>query len=726
MKKKGLTLIEVILSIALLGLLSLAILTVVGNNLSFLSRSRRISQETLLSQQEIELEISDIKSTLRDTSSGLVLNNLVIDGISIDYHDLNKEYNGTDYRVFITPQQVPEYILLETYDVKANLISGANKAYNVYPISTSSVEGTSRPDPATYSTHWMMDLHQWYVSRPGFNIPVPRGNGSNTNFRYYDYLVDNDLEYEIGARYPIFPDDYVLIGTNTTDTLTNLNQYAGRHIIYKVTPAAKSGRIGIPGVSDPVHISGLTRTDNLVLHLDASYIDPSDNEQLVENSNVIKKWMDLSSGIGRTSPSESGVPTASNRNPILMENPIGEDFIARYVRFDDQKNIQITNQGTRNQYLYVYAVAKGNPNNLLFSNGSYNVLLDENAEEVFSDWKLATHSYRSPNNTNGNTFLIGNSNVDIAEIIIYSFASQLSQGDSTELYNTVSSYIKTKYVALDTVGEIDTIYDINVEVKLNQPYSAPSSALAKMKYGLDRYVPVIWENNGTVDTSIEGTFILNGSSITNPEKELKLTVTVTPVTVDTVNILESDMDLLVGNSVQLTAEVLPANATNKNLVWESNNINVATVNSNGRVSAVSSGTATITAKAVSNSEVYGTVTISVLTLEQQIRNELIEELNKLPILTVRNSTSVTPYIEAPNGSNGIVYTFTDGRADGNASISMTNNGRRANINRDSNNDRTGSFKLTATKNNFSESLPYDIWIPRNRTFSRGAVTISKN
>lgn len=45
----------------------------------------------------------------------------------------------------------------------------------------------------------------------------------------------------------------------------------------------------------------------------------------------------------------------------------------------------------------------------------------------------------------------------------------------------------------------------------------------------------------------------------------------------------------------LKPTVLPADATNKNVVWSSSNTNVATVNGNGKVTSVGNGTATITA-----------------------------------------------------------------------------------------------------------------------------------
>lgn len=65
--------------------------------------------------------------------------------------------------------------------------------------------------------------------------------------------------------------------------------------------------------------------------------------------------------------------------------------------------------------------------------------------------------------------------------------------------------------------------------------------------------------------------------------EVKITSTVTEVTV--------------GKTITLTAEVLPAGATNKTVTWTSSDTTFATVDSTGKVTGVKAGEATITASA---------------------------------------------------------------------------------------------------------------------------------
>lgn len=59
---------------------------------------------------------------------------------------------------------------------------------------------------------------------------------------------------------------------------------------------------------------------------------------------------------------------------------------------------------------------------------------------------------------------------------------------------------------------------------------------------------------------------------------------------------QKEIKLLVGNSTELTPVFLPADATNKNIIWASTNDKIAKVNEKGLIEAVSKGSVTISAK----------------------------------------------------------------------------------------------------------------------------------
>lgn len=70
----------------------------------------------------------------------------------------------------------------------------------------------------------------------------------------------------------------------------------------------------------------------------------------------------------------------------------------------------------------------------------------------------------------------------------------------------------------------------------------------------------------------------------------------TEVSVTSVSLNKSTLDIKVGETATLTATINPTNATNKNVTWESDNTKIATVDTAGKVTAIKEGTAKITVK----------------------------------------------------------------------------------------------------------------------------------
>lgn len=70
----------------------------------------------------------------------------------------------------------------------------------------------------------------------------------------------------------------------------------------------------------------------------------------------------------------------------------------------------------------------------------------------------------------------------------------------------------------------------------------------------------------------------------------------TEVSVTSVSLNKSTLDIKVGETATLTATINPTNATNKNITWESDNTQIATVDTAGKVTAIKEGTAKITVK----------------------------------------------------------------------------------------------------------------------------------
>ncbi len=117
---------------------------------------------------------------------------------------------------------------------------------------------------------------------------------------------------------------------------------------------------------------------------------------------------------------------------------------------------------------------------------------------------------------------------------------------------------------------------------------------------------VSWSSSNTsvatVSPTGDVTAVAEGSSTikaTAGSKSATCAVTVVKpnVTVSSVTLDKDRLDLTVGGTAKLTATVSPADASDKNVTWESSDAAVATVDKDGNVKALKGGTSTVTAKA---------------------------------------------------------------------------------------------------------------------------------
>lgn len=114
------------------------------------------------------------------------------------------------------------------------------------------------------------------------------------------------------------------------------------------------------------------------------------------------------------------------------------------------------------------------------------------------------------------------------------------------------------------------------------------------------------EGNKLVAVSDGTTKITATSGIVKTSAKVTVTTKVEQITLN-----KTEGTLTVGNSVTVTATVTPDNATNATVNWTSSDETVATVDSNGKVTAVAAGNATITATSESDGDVSADYALTV-------------------------------------------------------------------------------------------------------------------
>ncbi len=91
----------------------------------------------------------------------------------------------------------------------------------------------------------------------------------------------------------------------------------------------------------------------------------------------------------------------------------------------------------------------------------------------------------------------------------------------------------------------------------------------------------------------------------------QISTTISKTLVETIALNKAYAELEPDETLSLKASVFPSDADNKSLTWSSNNTQVATVNSSGEITALTSGTATITATAKDGSGVKASCVVEV-------------------------------------------------------------------------------------------------------------------
>lgn len=138
------------------------------------------------------------------------------------------------------------------------------------------------------------------------------------------------------------------------------------------------------------------------------------------------------------------------------------------------------------------------------------------------------------------------------------------------------------------------------------------------------------------------------------EKSAICEVTVT-TPVESITLDSNSATLEEGQSIALTATINPTDADEKTITWSTSNEKVATVNQDGKVTAVSKGTAIIKAEAQDGSGRYATCSVAVIRLVSSI------VLDKTSIVLYNGQpTLITATVSPADASNtGITWTSSD-------------------------------------------------------------------
>ena len=162
------------------------------------------------------------------------------------------------------------------------------------------------------------------------------------------------------------------------------------------------------------------------------------------------------------------------------------------------------------------------------------------------------------------------------------------------------------------------------------------------------------DNTGKVTTVNTGTAIIT-ASVGNIKETVKIEVKENIVLPTDIELTTNSIGLLEGESIQVSAKVIPENSTNNTLSWSSNNTNIATV-SNGLIVGKSEGNTTIIVSTSNGIRKEISVNISKKKVETEPENtEILLKNIKINVgnLTLEegNTTQINAILEPSNATN---------------------------------------------------------------------------
>lgn len=393
MKRRGLTLVEIIVSIAILGIIATGFIGAFSNYFSWMIFTKNeITIDSFESQKVLESRISEIKNSLsyglgdpspdlyNDIKDDLMLFEdkfpketfTVRENIKMYVIEVEKSENQKIVS-WVGETRMPGLPVPVLNDPTLNFIRNSTVStdpfdkFEYYNFSNLTMYGATsikeNPGNSFYRNHSI-----WYVSEPGFLIPMPS-------------IDELDMDYDLGRIYPSFPDNYVpipiyspLLSTANNSTLLNsiLRNYQDRHIIYTITPYSKDLKRGILKASFPLYVMGPSTLDGLVVHLDASKIRYMDSELIEEDLNygyMVKLWKNL-----RTSPILNSSHMASQsemiKRPVLVSDiPYGNPgYLGPELPFQGE--------GTQSPRIWGRALGNNSNNEVSSMNIDYSFTID--------------------------------------------------------------------------------------------------------------------------------------------------------------------------------------------------------------------------------------------------------------------------------------------------------------------------------------------------------------
>lgn len=288
----------------------------------------------------------------------------------------------------------------------------------------------------------------------------------------------------------------------------------------------------------------------------------------------------------------SGVTTIPSTTQYVFQGKTQEILISG---IQDLSTVTITDNNNDIKSSLTYSTSIQNttdfiPNQLYGSSGTTsntNNGLGDTSSTTYAQLRLQSGTYLAYSFDVSS--IPSNATISSVSCKVKGCVTRTSSAATVRLYNGTTAMGSTVNLATNSTA---TVTDLNcgtwtrsqlnnVNVRVDSTYTSNST-----------YYAYFYGSELTITYSVSGQFYTYTVSNISADHTIAIN-NAGPVSVTGITVYPTTASIDVGDTLQLTPTIVPSNATDKTVSWNSNHTNIATV-SNGLVTGVSVGTATIT------------------------------------------------------------------------------------------------------------------------------------
>ncbi len=312
------------------------------------------------------------------------------------------------------------------------------------------------------------------------------------------------------------------------------------------------------------------------------------------------------------------------------------------------------------------------------------ISLNETSATIYTGNTLQLTATVSPSTTSNPSVTWTSSNTSVATVSSSGIVTAKSRGttvitakttDGTNLSANCNVTVKQLATSISLNETSATIFTGNT-LQLTATISPSTTSNPSVTWTSSNTSVATVSSSGVVTAKSTGTTVITARTADGSNLSATCNVTVKQLATS-ISLNKTSATLYMGNTLQLMATVLPNNTTDKSVSWSSSNADVAVVSSDGLVTPISTGTATITVKTEDGSNLTAQCVITVKQYASSISlsetDATIYTGNTLQLTaTVLPSTTSNPSVTWSSSNTSVVTVSSTGlvtaKSTGNAII----------------------------------------------------------